>query len=56
MLDFAKWRQQQSVWNGIEGARLPSKPNEFRSDIAARDTLHSIDPKLEDDYIANLVD
>ena len=40
----------------MKGARLPSKPIEFPSDITARETLHSIDPKLEGDYIANLVD
>jgi len=56
MLDFAKWRQQHCAWNGIEGARLPSKPIEFPSDITARETLHSVDPTLETSYIANLVD
>jgi hypothetical protein len=53
---FAKWTQQPCAWTGIKGARLPSKLIEFPSDITTRETLHSIDPTLEDRYIANLVD
>jgi hypothetical protein len=56
IISFAKWTQQPCVWTGMKGARLPSKPIEFPSDMTARQTLHSIDPTLPNSYIANLVD
>jgi hypothetical protein len=56
IISFAKWTQQPCVYTGIKGARLPSKPIEFPSDMTARETLHSIDPILPNRYIANLVD
>jgi hypothetical protein len=56
IISFAKWTQQPCVYIGIKGARLPSKPVEFPSDVTDRETLHSIDPSLPNSYIANLVD
>jgi hypothetical protein len=56
IISFAKWTQQPCVYTGIKGARLPSKPIEFPSDVTVRETLHSIDPSLPNSYIANLVD
>jgi hypothetical protein len=56
IISFAKWTQQPCVYTGIKGARLPSKPVEFPSDVTVRETLHSIDPSLPNSYIANLVD